>query len=174
MVATWRSVCPVQTQVPLTQPVFFICVVDPSFPSDGAVELVFARGTGAGGAAPAPTPAAPLRAAPDALARADSLEHLRPLSTLTDDDNGKSPTFTNVCNRVRSSCFYHVNSFFFVWGKYSCAHDPGWDRSWENVGLRVYKARQLFKITHKCPRPFGSEMLQIPRHRATGPSRRRD
>ncbi|XP_041979753.1 tensin-2-like isoform X3 [Aricia agestis] len=61
---------------------------DPSFPSDGAVELVFARGEGSGGAAPAPTPAAPLRAAPDALARADSLEHLRPLSTLTDDDPG--------------------------------------------------------------------------------------
>ncbi|XP_063838727.1 tensin-1 isoform X3 [Ostrinia nubilalis] len=63
---------------------------DPSFPSDGAVELVFARGDGAGGAAPAPTPAAPLRAAPDALARADSLEHLRPLSTLTDDDPGEN------------------------------------------------------------------------------------
>lgn len=62
---------------------------DPSFPSDGAVELVFLRGEGGGGAAPAPTPAAPLRAAPDALARADSLEHLRPLSTLTDDDPGK-------------------------------------------------------------------------------------
>ncbi|XP_012546536.2 tensin-1 isoform X3 [Bombyx mori] len=66
---------------------------DPSFPSDGAVELVFARGDGATGAAPsapAPTPAAPLRAAPDALARADSLEHLRPLSTLTDDDPGEN------------------------------------------------------------------------------------
>ncbi|CAG9784410.1 unnamed protein product [Diatraea saccharalis] len=63
---------------------------DPSFPSDGAVELVFARGEGSGGAAPAPTPAAPLRAAPDALARADSLEHLRPLSTLTDDDPGEN------------------------------------------------------------------------------------
>lgn len=62
---------------------------DPSFPTDGAVELVFARGEGTGGAAPAPTPAAPLRAAPDALARADSLEHLRPLSTITDDDPGK-------------------------------------------------------------------------------------
>lgn len=62
---------------------------DPSFPSDGAVELVFARGEGTGGAAPAPTPAAPLRAAPDALARTDSLEHLRPLSTITDDDPGK-------------------------------------------------------------------------------------
>ncbi|XP_046961886.1 tensin-1 isoform X2 [Vanessa cardui] len=62
-------------------------VHDPSFPSDGAVELVFARG-GSGGATPAPTPAAPLRAAPDALARADSLEHLRPLSTITDDDPG--------------------------------------------------------------------------------------
>ncbi|XP_047516313.1 tensin isoform X2 [Pieris napi] len=61
---------------------------DPSFPSDGAVELVFARGEGSGGAAPAPTPAAPLRAAPDALARADSLEHLRPISTLTDDEPG--------------------------------------------------------------------------------------
>ncbi|CAG4944815.1 unnamed protein product [Colias eurytheme] len=61
---------------------------DPSFPSDGAVELVFARGEGAGGAAPAPTPAAPLRAAPDALARADSLEHLRPLSAITDDEPG--------------------------------------------------------------------------------------
>ncbi|XP_045520492.1 tensin isoform X2 [Pieris brassicae] len=61
---------------------------DPSFPSDGAVELVFARGEGTGGAAPAPTPAAPLRAAPDALARADSLEHLRPISTLTDDEPG--------------------------------------------------------------------------------------
>ncbi|CAK1549913.1 unnamed protein product [Leptosia nina] len=61
---------------------------DPSFPSDGAVELIFARGEGAGGAPPAPTPAAPLRAAPDALARADSLEHLRPLSTLTDDEPG--------------------------------------------------------------------------------------
>lgn len=69
-----------------------VCCVDPSFPSDGAVELVFARGDGATGAAPsapAPTPAAPLRAAPDALARADSLEHLRPLSTLTDDDPGQ-------------------------------------------------------------------------------------
>ncbi|CAB3250004.1 unnamed protein product [Arctia plantaginis] len=66
-------------------------VHDPSFPSDGAVELVFARGTGGGAApAPAPTPAAPLRAAPDALARADSLEHLRPLSTLTDDDPGEN------------------------------------------------------------------------------------
>lgn len=54
------------------------------------MELVFARGTGGGAApAPAPTPAAPLRAAPDALARADSLEHLRPLSTITDDDPGK-------------------------------------------------------------------------------------
>ncbi|XP_050669986.1 tensin isoform X3 [Leptidea sinapis] len=63
-------------------------VHDPSFPSDGAVELIFARGDGAGGAAPAPTPAAPLRAAPDALARADSLEHLRPLSAITDDDTG--------------------------------------------------------------------------------------
>ncbi|XP_059060648.1 tensin-1 isoform X3 [Achroia grisella] len=63
---------------------------DPLFPNDGAVELVFARGEGTGGAAPAPTPAAPLRAAPDALARADSLEHLRPLSTLTDDDNGEN------------------------------------------------------------------------------------
>ncbi|XP_063529853.1 tensin-1 isoform X2 [Cydia strobilella] len=63
---------------------------DPSFPSDGAVELVFARSEGGGGAAPAPTPAAPLRAAPDALARADSLEHLRPLSTLTDDDPGEN------------------------------------------------------------------------------------
>ncbi|KAL4708121.1 hypothetical protein ACJJTC_009900 [Scirpophaga incertulas] len=63
---------------------------DPSFPSDGAVELVFARGEGSVGAAPAPTPAAPLRAAPDALARADSLEHLRPLSTLTDDDPGEN------------------------------------------------------------------------------------
>lgn len=62
---------------------------DPSFPSDGAVELVFARGEGSGGAAPAPTPAAPRRAAPDALARADSLEHLRPLSSLTDDDPGE-------------------------------------------------------------------------------------
>ncbi|CAG5022077.1 unnamed protein product [Parnassius apollo] len=61
-------------------------VHDASFPSDGAVELVFARGEGGGGAAPAPTPAAPLRAAPDALARADSLDHLRPLSTLTDDE----------------------------------------------------------------------------------------
>ncbi|XP_053621802.1 tensin-1 isoform X1 [Plodia interpunctella] len=61
---------------------------DPSFPSDGAVELVFARGEGSSGAPPAPTPAAPLRAAPDALARADSLDHLRPLSSLTDDDNG--------------------------------------------------------------------------------------
>ncbi|XP_039763178.1 tensin-1 isoform X2 [Pararge aegeria] len=61
---------------------------DPSFPNDGAVELVFARGEGSSGAAPAPTPAAPLRAAPDALARADSLEHLRPLSTLTDDEPG--------------------------------------------------------------------------------------
>ncbi|CAH0725822.1 unnamed protein product, partial [Brenthis ino] len=63
-------------------------VHDPSFPSDGAVELVFARGEGSSGAAPAPTPAAPLRAAPDALARADSLEHLRPLSALTDDEPG--------------------------------------------------------------------------------------
>ncbi|XP_061378898.1 tensin-1 isoform X3 [Danaus plexippus] len=63
-------------------------VHDPSFPSDGAVELIFARGEGSSGAAPAPTPAAPLRAAPDALARADSLEHLRPLSTITDDDTG--------------------------------------------------------------------------------------
>ncbi|KAJ0181854.1 hypothetical protein K1T71_002576 [Dendrolimus kikuchii] len=63
---------------------------DPSFPSDGAVELVFARGEGAGGAAPAPTPAAPLRAAPDALARADSLDNLRPLSTLTDDEPGEN------------------------------------------------------------------------------------
>ncbi|KPJ15109.1 Tensin [Papilio machaon] len=60
-----------------------------SFPCDGAVELVFVRGEGGGGAAPAPTPAAPLRAAPDAIARADSLEHLRPLSTLTDDDTGQ-------------------------------------------------------------------------------------
>ncbi|KAJ8729425.1 hypothetical protein PYW08_001006 [Mythimna loreyi] len=65
-------------------------VHDPSFPSDGAVELVFLRGEGGGGAAPAPTPAAPLRAAPDALARADSLEHLRPLSTLTDEDPGEN------------------------------------------------------------------------------------
>ncbi|XP_026329297.1 tensin-2 isoform X4 [Hyposmocoma kahamanoa] len=65
-------------------------VHDPSFPTDGAVELVFARGEGTGGAAPAPTPAAPLRAAPDALARADSLEHLRPLSTITDDDPGEN------------------------------------------------------------------------------------
>lgn len=53
---------------------------------------MFARGEGTGGAAPAPTPAAPLRAAPDALARADSLEHLRPLSTVTDDDPGKFNT----------------------------------------------------------------------------------
>ncbi|XP_068620803.1 tensin-2 isoform X1 [Battus philenor] len=60
-----------------------------SFPCDGAVELVFVRGEGGGGgAAPAPTPAAPLRAAPDSLARADSLEHLRPLSTFTDEDAG--------------------------------------------------------------------------------------
>lgn len=65
-------------------------VHDPSFPSDGAVELVFARGEGSAGAAPAPTPAAPLRAAPDALARADSLEHLRPLSALTDDEPGEN------------------------------------------------------------------------------------
>ncbi|XP_049864999.1 tensin isoform X2 [Pectinophora gossypiella] len=63
---------------------------DPAFPNDGAVELVFARGEGAGGAPPAPTPAAPLRAAPDALARHDSLEHLRPLSTLTDEDPGEN------------------------------------------------------------------------------------
>lgn len=51
--------------------------------------MVFARGEGSSAAAPAPTPAAPLRAAPDALARADSLEHLRPLSALTDDEPGK-------------------------------------------------------------------------------------
>lgn len=63
---------------------------DPSFPSDGAVELVFARGEGGGGATPAPTPAAPLRAAPDALARADSLDNLRPISTFTDDDPGEN------------------------------------------------------------------------------------
>ncbi|XP_048483378.1 tensin-2 isoform X2 [Plutella xylostella] len=65
---------------------------DPSFPRDGAVELVFLRGEGGAGAAPAPTPAAPLRAAPDALAREDSLEHLRPLSTITDDDAGENVT----------------------------------------------------------------------------------
>lgn len=58
---------------------------------------MFARGEGSGGAAPAPTPAAPLRAAPDALARADSLEHLRPLSTLTDDDPGEYALFNQQC-----------------------------------------------------------------------------
>lgn len=68
---------------------YIVHLLDPSFPSDGAVELIFARGEGSSGAAPAPTPAAPLRAAPDALARADSLEHLRPLSTITDDDTGR-------------------------------------------------------------------------------------
>ncbi|GBP44997.1 Tensin [Eumeta japonica] len=84
---------------------------DPAFPRDGAVELVFARGDGTGGAAPAPTPAAPLRAAPDALARHDSLEHLRPVSSITDDDAERKSSVNETEVTVLLVFFLYFSTF---------------------------------------------------------------